>query len=387
MRSSIDLVCRQRRTWRSTRLAVFALGVCAVCSGQEVSPSLDISCDRLGAAYISIPPADVLASRVPWLGALHVPQSCFEVAQHLHDQFVSEDESSMPTLIMRACSARLGWVEKIPGTCQAGGPPPICPADHWKRDPNSSMVGWDQLNRQKLEDRTNQIRQGACSCWKGEIEAATRAAATPIALPSLNAAYTLPSYHAGESQSVQTSGSDTLVVPCSSDNECNVLPGNFCVQGICRGFNQRSANVSDLTEQSVNQLADDYSKSIPGGSLISFLKDAVAPLTIGTWMNMFQKNALALDLTVTQIERDYRLLVQSKSSVPSYSGPPLMTLVNELDDLETQANGEIAAMKDATSGIRVERELGVFGCDEVFDGVSSSMIRAAEGLINARPKS
>lgn len=28
-------------------------------------------------------------------------------------------------------TAQQGWQEKVPGTCSAGGPPPICPVDHW----------------------------------------------------------------------------------------------------------------------------------------------------------------------------------------------------------------------------------------------------------------
>lgn len=38
----------------------------------------------------------------------------------------------------RLQTARNGWIEKHPGDCRAGGPPPICPKDHWVRSDSTT---------------------------------------------------------------------------------------------------------------------------------------------------------------------------------------------------------------------------------------------------------
>lgn len=44
-------------------------------------------------------------------------------------------------------SARKGWEENSPGTCSAGGPPPICVANHWHRV--STSVAWAKYEAYK----------------------------------------------------------------------------------------------------------------------------------------------------------------------------------------------------------------------------------------------
>ncbi|WP_192348757.1 hypothetical protein [Algoriphagus sp. Y33] len=56
-------------------------------------------------------------------------------------------------------SARSGWEENNPGTCSAGGPPPICTADHWHRVPSS--VAWKKYEEYRdgiLEEYHERIR-------------------------------------------------------------------------------------------------------------------------------------------------------------------------------------------------------------------------------------
>jgi len=56
-----------------------------------------------------------------------------------------------------------GWVENVPGTCRAGGPPPICPANHWHRDANS-IQEWRQRLKELVVKRTRVLLEERCDC-------------------------------------------------------------------------------------------------------------------------------------------------------------------------------------------------------------------------------
>jgi hypothetical protein len=92
----------------------------------------DMTCAKLGATYFAFDQQTILNSRVPTLDDLHVPTECKASAEQLRKSFIDQDTANMQSLVMRACSAQLGWVEIQPGICQAGGPPPICVAGHWR---------------------------------------------------------------------------------------------------------------------------------------------------------------------------------------------------------------------------------------------------------------
>ncbi|MCE7053439.1 hypothetical protein LZF95_02035 [Algoriphagus sp. AGSA1] len=72
-------------------------------------------------------------------------------------------------------SARSGWEENSPGTCSAGGPPPICTADHWHRVPSS--VAWEKYEEYRdgvLEEYHERIRN-AGKAQEGKIADASSA--------------------------------------------------------------------------------------------------------------------------------------------------------------------------------------------------------------------
>lgn len=58
--------------------------------------------------------------------------------------------------INRRKSAQSGWKEHKPGTCTAGGPPPICPVDHWYRvSVAEAMREYDALVQKELDKIKN----------------------------------------------------------------------------------------------------------------------------------------------------------------------------------------------------------------------------------------
>jgi hypothetical protein len=98
-----------------------------------------------------------------------VPATCSSAADSLLQSFKKEDEAKWETLSNRACAANEGWVENVPGTCQAGGPPPICKANHWHRDPQAAQASFRDYEQEQLQQilpqRQQQVTDAACTCW------------------------------------------------------------------------------------------------------------------------------------------------------------------------------------------------------------------------------
>lgn len=102
---------------------------------------------------------------------------------NLENRWQNDDLNEWGRLANQYCSHYNGWVENSPGTCQAGGPPPICPANpsHWHKDPQNAMNKWEDEQRNvrmrreiELKDLKNRLVKTACSCWAQDIESNTK---------------------------------------------------------------------------------------------------------------------------------------------------------------------------------------------------------------------
>jgi hypothetical protein len=79
-----------------------------------------------------------------------------ELANRLSDKRAELENSTLWT--NRRNSAQSGWREHNPGTCGAGGPPPICPVDHWYRVSTSeAMQEYNRMLQEELNKFRNQI--------------------------------------------------------------------------------------------------------------------------------------------------------------------------------------------------------------------------------------
>lgn len=100
---------------------------------------------------------------------------------NLENEWQREDLSNWGRLANQYCSHLNGWVEYSPGTCQAGGPPPLCPAKHWYQDSQKALQKWDteqQNVRNRRADELKRLKErlvkAACSCWANDIGNNTR---------------------------------------------------------------------------------------------------------------------------------------------------------------------------------------------------------------------
>ena len=79
------------------------------------------------------------------------------MSQRLKDkEYEIENETSW---VNRRKSAESGWKEYSPGTCSAGGPPPICSADHWYQvSVSEAMAEYEALKQKTLDAIKASIR-------------------------------------------------------------------------------------------------------------------------------------------------------------------------------------------------------------------------------------
>jgi hypothetical protein len=116
---------------------------------------------------------ELLRQRIPY-GFVDNPAILPECAKRLKPlikNFEQEDMAIWEQLSNQYCSHKEGWVEKVPGTCDAGGPPPICRIDHWDYSPDLAAQRWSNLQSDIFNKRKKIMEEFVCSCWAEVIDA------------------------------------------------------------------------------------------------------------------------------------------------------------------------------------------------------------------------
>jgi hypothetical protein len=245
---------------------------------------LQKTCPLDGAA--SVTAAEVLSVRYPGLGGYRLSDACRGVLQGQIDGWIQEDLSNWEKLSNQACSYKLGWVEHVPGTCTAGGPPPICSANHWYRDPARSQQQWDQEKAAVLGRRSDELNRQACACAAAEVRQEAKAGETP-GVPLVSAAVR----------------SSSLSIPCSGS--CP-LPGYACVEGFCQlatAIARAAAPGSYLTGDDLTRVARRTSAALAALSKPVLPGIAYTSTTvISPWISGYQIKASQLNLRVENLK-------------------------------------------------------------------------------------
>ncbi len=92
-----------------------------------------------------------------------VPVLCVKDIEDLLKSYREEDLNHWQYLKNQACSHQTGWVEKNPGACGAGGPPPCCPIDHWIKSSQSWQI-FVQNMQKVYDERYNKIKSMIDRC-------------------------------------------------------------------------------------------------------------------------------------------------------------------------------------------------------------------------------
>lgn len=99
---------------------------------------------------------------------------CGNMVANMLEQYRKEDQSQLTYLRNQACSYQSGWIEKVQGECQAGGPPPCCPVDHWyKADATKALDYYKSLMKKTYDERMAKIGKAISDCRKSLYRSAT----------------------------------------------------------------------------------------------------------------------------------------------------------------------------------------------------------------------
>jgi hypothetical protein len=99
-----------------------------------------------------------------------IPYGCYPATAALQDKWKRADDADWQRIANEYCSHKNGWIEINPGTCSAGGPPPICTADHWVRD-DRAIQKWRLLMCRLRATRTDEMSSTVCDCAVGQMRA------------------------------------------------------------------------------------------------------------------------------------------------------------------------------------------------------------------------
>lgn len=174
------------------------------------------SCDALGRPDIIVQPHEVLGNLLPNINKLSLTDSCLTKARDQVEAWKQEDLNNWERLSNQLCSAKAGWVEHNPGTCQAGGPPPICKVDHWYQDSKKSLASFNEMRKAIAEQREQALFSAACDCLRSDLE---KQVSDNSPRQDLSNPYNI--------------NTNPFVVPCSgSSSYCPI--GTSCIDGVCR---------------------------------------------------------------------------------------------------------------------------------------------------------
>lgn len=105
------------------------------------------------------------------LGNSSKSTECLKEVQKSLIKYRDEGRNRARVMANKYCTHKSGWVEYNPGTCDAGGPPPICPVNHWYKNVNS-MNMYNQDNNKIYQQRKQEAMTALVNCndeYKSEM--------------------------------------------------------------------------------------------------------------------------------------------------------------------------------------------------------------------------
>lgn len=319
------------------------------------------SCASLGRPDVVVTEAEVFAFRFPNRQLVPGPPSCRATVSLENQKWKAADRLDWQTLANKACSARLGWVERSPGICQAGGPPPVCPRqDHWlKVDSYRALQALEEENKKVAEKRELEMIQEACNCWRKSIEQSHK--------PSVVSGRLTPDRPY-----------DPFVVPCSA----GCPPGTQCEGGVCRpptvmGYEtgQAAKSVGSVAAKSVKRLA--FKELMSQASIVgTFLATKTGGVAFATVLGLFDSKPLSIwrqsyEAHLAEIQVEFqdlaRLYLEESSLVRKVPGRAPDAVKADIQRLKQRLIAEFEILNQDYGGMVRENELKVWECREVFE--------------------
>jgi hypothetical protein len=248
-----------------------------------------------------------------------VPENCSarfvsSEIDKLIQTFKNEDKNNIKSVINNFCSHYDGWIEYHAGTCQAGGPPPICTASHWKKanivdaikDYENELKKLTLTRANKIKQAQKQAEDKICSCWVSELKKAEDNSSL------MRFKQTLVQNKGIYGEDSFYSKSSVLQFPCMG----GCPPNYVCNNGYCE--KEGNADVDDKIEKASEYLlkkskekaiekAEDLAKEQAENILIA---DALKGLldNLGSWGKKFLKGMDFLEKHNLVVQSSYYAL-------------------------------------------------------------------------------
>src|SRR5687768_4064975 len=100
----------------------------------------------------------ILNARNPLWTRVKISKECARKIKDQRQQWLDDDQREWPRLRNIACSYQHGWIEINEGECQAGGPPPCCPVEHWYKD-GQAWARFEAKCEQLKQDRWRKLEK------------------------------------------------------------------------------------------------------------------------------------------------------------------------------------------------------------------------------------
>lgn len=322
-----------------------------------------INCGTNFTSTPSLTEAKILQARLPSYNFSGLPQHCLNKIKNQIENFVKEDLRNLQFINNQACSYYNGWLEYIPGTCQAGGPPPLCPVNHWYQNFLKAGKQYDSIIKALRNQRFEIIKQIACDCWSEDI---------------INNEKFINEKSIHELMENSPENKQTVLCTCSGFGDCP--PGYKCLNGFCVLQNSTDVSISNYESQIMNLISEkgedkfiDFCLESLSGT-IPFIKNMVVLLknpaadiilkgfdckAIATEKDIYLGTLIKFQEDFDQIRSNFKFYRYSKPENEQYNYSQLMKAGEELQK-------DLNVFTISYNGMFVENDFSQYECSNLI---------------------